>query len=266
MRSFARRPVVWLSGVVAAAVSIALTNAMVPWIGAIVDPVFERGPAISVVSVATVRSDTFGRSVIFSRQKMFSEAEIAQLNNASDPVAWLEGRGGVTPDPLIIRLVLVGKRTEPVRILDMKTISTCSDPLDGTLFENPPAGSDESVAINFDLDRTDPEATYTDDKGRERSYFPSRTISLAQNEQQVLQIVVSTSKHFCKFRLRLSFLEGSDTNTMEIPRHANKAFKVTAYVPKSKFETIYLGGVLCPSGYSKADGSYLTGEAMTCEG
>jgi len=218
----------------------------------------ERGPAITIAKSETYRSDMYGNSVVFpSPPKKFTEAQITRLGRmeGQEGVAWLEDRGGASPYVVQIQLVIVGNRTQPVRIMNVKTKSECTDPHDGILFHNPPAGADDSEIINFDLDKADPEAKFIDPRdGKEQPYFPARTISLTKGEQQVLLVHAKTDKHFCQFRLQLTVLDGSDTSTIEVPKSDRDAFKVSAELPGTKYKTVYLGGVAteCGTGFVKA--------------
>ena len=56
-RSLARKPVVWLTGVVVAALGVTLTNAIVPTFNSLLDPILQRGPAVRVVDASTFRSE-----------------------------------------------------------------------------------------------------------------------------------------------------------------------------------------------------------------
>lgn len=261
-QSFLRRPVAWLGGVVAGAIALVLGNALVTQLSPIVS---DHGPAITIVKSSTYRSDKYGNSVVFPSSATFSKAQIAELNRQDDPVAWLEGRGGAPPNVVQIQLVIVGNRTQPVRVMDVQTKSECTDPLDGFLFANPPAGADESEEINFDLDKADPEATFIDRQGKAQSYFPAKTISLSKGEQEVLLVHAETDKHFCRFRLQLTVLDGSDTSTIEVPKRDRGAFKVSAELPGKRYKTVYLGGVAsadCGGDYMKAvdkSGEYASG-------
>ena len=91
--------------------------------------------------------------MVFPRSAAFTDADLAELNAQADPTAWLENHGGVAPDTVFVQLVLAGNRKEAVRIIDLRPLATCAPPLDGVLFEDPPAGSDESIRIDFDLDQ-----------------------------------------------------------------------------------------------------------------
>lgn len=258
-RAFVRKPVVWLSGVVVAAAGVALTNALVPTFNSILDPITQRGPAVEVLDASTFRSET-GESVVFARGTAFSDADLAELNAQTDTAAWLEARGGVAPGTVFTQLVLAGNRQDPVRIIDMVPQATCTEPLDGVLFEDPPAGSDESIRIDFDLDAPGaPGTTHAADGTTGGAFFPARTISLGQGEQQVLIATASTKRQSCEVRFALTVLDGSDRSTVLVPTEDQPAFRVTAALPEPAYEAVYLGGVICTGGFVKASQEYLAG-------
>ena len=258
-RSLARKPVLWFTGIVVAALGVTLTNSLVPAFNRILGPVLERGPAVQVLDATTFRSEA-GESVVLPRGTTFTAADLTELNAQSDTAAWLEARGGSAPGTVFVQLVLAGNRKEPVRIVDLTPVATCSKPLDGLLFEDPPAGSDESVRIDFDLDaRGSAGLTHNADGSVGGAFFPGHTISLAQGEQQVLIATATTKKQSCEVRFAMTVLDGGERTTIEVPAADQPGFRVTAPLPESAYQGVYLGGVICLDGFVKASKEYLAG-------
>lgn len=258
-RSLARKPVVWLTGVVVAALGVTLTNAIVPTFNNLLDPILQRGPAVQVLDASTFRSE-LGESVVFPRSTVFTDGDLAELNAQADPTAWLESRGGVAPDTVFVQLVLAGNRKEAVRIIDLRPVVTCAAPLDGVLFEDPPAGSDESIRIDFDLDQQGARGTAHEADGTTGSpFFPAHTVSLTSGEQQVLIATASTKKQSCTVRFALTVLDGDERSEIEVPAADQPGFRVTARLPDPAYEAVYLGGVICTGGFVRASRDYLAG-------
>jgi hypothetical protein len=254
-----RKPIVWLTGIVVAALGATLTNALVPTFNNLLDPILQQGPAIEVLDASTFRSE-LGESVVFARGTSFAATDLAELNAQADPTAWLESRGGVAPGTVFVQLVLAGNRKNPVRIIDMSPIAVCQEPLDGLLFEDPPAGNDESIRIDFDLDARGAAGTAHEADGTTGApFFPGHTISLGPGEQQVLIATASTKKHSCEVRFALTVLDGSTRSTVQVPAADQPGFAVTAALPEDAYQAVYLGGVICLDGFVKASKEYLAG-------
>lgn len=257
-RSLARRPIVWLTGIVVAALGATLTNALVPTFNRLLDPIVQHGPAVEVLDASAFHSDEVGDSVVFPASTSFGKDDLATLNDQSDPTAWLEARGGVPVGTVLAQFVLAGNRKDPVRIIDMVPAATCTTPLAGALFKDPPAGSDDSVRIDFDLDGGGA-GTYRGSDGRPTAFFPARTISLAQGEQQVLIATASTARQSCEVRFRLTVLADGEREEIEIPAHDQPGYRVSAKLPEKAYDAVYLGGVVCPDGFVKASKEYVAG-------
>ncbi|HEY5978703.1 MAG TPA: hypothetical protein VIT41_03625 [Microlunatus sp.] len=257
--ALARKPLVWLTGVVVAALGVTLTNAIAPTFDTLLDPILQRGPAVELLDATSFRSE-LGESVVFPRSTVFTDADLAELNAQPDPTAWLENRGGVAPGTVFVQLVLAGNRKEPVRIVDLQPVATCAAPLDGVLFEDPPAGSDESIRIDFDLDRPGTKGTAHETDGTTGApFFPAHTISLASGEQQVLIVTASTTTQSCTVRFALTVLDGGERRQIEVPSADQPGFRVTARMPDPAYQAVYLGGVICLDGFVRASQEYLAG-------
>lgn len=256
--SWVRKPVVWAGGVVVAALGVALTNAVLPFFESILDPLTESGDAVRVLDAATYRSDQQGFSVVFPAGTSFSAADLAELNEQADPTTWLEARGGSAPSRVLVQLVLAGNRKEPVRIIDMEPVATCTAPLSGPYFEDPPAGGEDSIRIDFDLDRPRTPGMHDDGSGESGPFFPAHTISLAQDEQQVLIATASTERQSCDVRFRLTVLDGDERAEVQIPAAGEEPYRVSAQLPLSEYETVYVGGVICPE-FVQASREYVEG-------
>jgi hypothetical protein len=232
---------------------------LIPTFNNLLDPILQRGPAIEVLDAATFRSDEIGGSVVFAAGTPFTDADLVTLNEQSDPTAWLEDRGGVPVGTVFVQMVLAGNRKDAVRIIDLAPVAACSAPLAGALFKDPPAGSDASVRIDFDLD-SGSAGTYRDADGRPAAFFPAQTISLAQGEQQVLIATATTARQSCEVRFRLTVLADGEREEIAVPAADQPGYRVSAKLPDTAYDAVYLGGVICSGGFVKASQEYLAGD------
>lgn len=259
-RSWLRRPIVWLGGIVVAALGIAITNALVPAFSSFIGSFTEQGPPIDILDATPFRSDEAGGSMVFASGATFTGDDLAELNAADDPFAWFVERGGVPLETAFVRLVLEGNRSNAVRIVDADVDPDCSAPLDGTIFLDPPAGADQSIRLDFDLDAPDSAPTYRAEDGSTAQFFPAQTISLANGEQVTLVVTASTQEQYCTFGVVLSVLEGDRTTEVRIPEAGARPFAVTARLDDVAYDEVYLGGVICSNGFVRAGDAYFSGD------
>ena len=268
IRSWVKKPVVWLGGIVVAALGIAITNALVPWFSGLIDQVGERGEVVTVVAAEPYQSDEAGGTVAFPAGVEFDDAELAQVNAASDRFTLLLGQGASPVGRAYVSILLEGNRSDTVRIVDAEVERECTEPLDGSLFLDPPGGAEEAIRLDFDLDADDPIATATGSDGRPAQFFPAQTISLAEDEQVALVVTAGTDEQSCDFRVRFTVLHGGDETTVVVPDVAEPPFRVTAPVSEAEYETVFLGGVACGVGeFVRASEEYFaTGVEPACQG
>lgn len=266
-----RKPFAWLGGLLVTALGAVLISFFTDLFDGIVPDPPQAGDPVTVSGVETYRSDMVGGSVAFAADDTpFDEGTLADLNDSQEPTAWLEERGGSAVGSVFIQMVLTGNRTETVRILDIGVIHTCGEPLDGMLFLSPPAGGEDSIKIYFDLDSAQPRAMVTENPWDPEippvPYFPDRTISLADGEQQVVLVQADTRRQSCSFTLDLQVLDSGETKKQLVHAPGNSEFKVTANIPETEYEEVYLGGVICPS-WVKANEAYFAEDYLrACDG
>lgn len=253
-----------------AAVATVAGAALLSFVHHAVILVRQTGLPVRVSFAKEYRSKRDGESVVFPRGTAFTTGDLGKLRaqaQGGKATEWLEGRGGVAPDSVYLELSVSGNRDAGVRIVDVRIKPDCTRPLDGLLFLSPPAGSDDSVRLHFDLDDSTPVATV---EGREsvpaKAWFPARTISLKKNEEQVILVSASTKKRSCSFFLNLVVREGGKESVQMVGRSDGSPFMVTARVPDRKYGAVYLGGVVCP-GWKKANAAYFRGDYLhMCDG
>ncbi len=222
----------------------------------------QHGLPVVVASERLLRNAAYqGNSFVFSQPLNLSPTQVhainewtlgLQLAGLDNYYTWARAHQGIDPNATIIQLVLAGNRNQPVRILGMQPVGECRAPLAGTLLYSPPAGQDSSVSIGFNLDKPDPAAqVYSQTTGFGADYFASKTVSLRYQEQQVFQVVATTAKHYCEFRLQLTVLAGGKTSTETIGNGVHP-FEVTSILPSRSITSLgsyrqaYIGGVASP--------------------
>lgn len=265
-RPWWKRRLVWVGSVLAAVLTATLVNVLTGQAQKAIDVATaprSSGPPVKVASVSVERSDEQGDTYVLPNKVELSIEELRSLNQArtaSDPVRydnWFRSRGGADPGLSIVKAVLEGNRTHPVRITGMRPIKRCQAPLLGTIFDSPPAGADASIAIGFDLDSTRPIAQVITDSGEwQGDYFAKYTVSLKPGEQQTFQIKSKTVRQYCEYTLELTVIDEGKTVTQVLDNN-REPFRVTALspevdsgsgIPYRRYQAAYIGGVISPNG------------------
>jgi hypothetical protein len=260
-RSWLMRPAVWvgtLSTAIISGVAITLASNYASHAVEKSSSPNTTGQPVKVLSESLARNVAFqGSTFIFRNPINFTVAQLGHINslmagnNIGRPgryYSWARARGGVDPGSVIVQLVLAGNRDNVVRILNLRPVGQCADPLRGTLLYSPPAAQNLSVSIGLNLDQEDPVAQkLTGDSKFGQDYFSSKTVSLKYGEQQVFRIVAVTSKHYCQFRLNFTVLDGPRT-IHETVGNGSQPFRVTALdmgdgTSVAAYKRVYVGGV-----------------------
>jgi hypothetical protein len=176
----------------------------------------------------------------------------------------VQALGGADVDNLSIQLVVTGNSTQGVRILDIRPVNLQrTKPLDGTLFNIPSQAGNATLRMMFDLDEPVPIARTADrsppwptkeqgdgvqcaptadtcpswfddaDSGLAvypgGRFFDNETISLADHEQQVLNIRTEVEKSFATFDLEIDYIVGGASGDIQkrIVSDHGKPFRVT---------------------------------------
>ncbi|TMR42408.1 hypothetical protein [Actinomadura geliboluensis] len=195
---------------------------------------------------------------VFRQPMQLTDAELSALNQmhkqSATPTdaeeAWFRRNGGVDPNVSIIKLVLRGNRSDPVRVVDMTALAQCTEPLTGTLFLDPTAGAEESTRVEFDLDTPSPHAKFvTDDGTMQGDYFRENSISLKRGETIALEIAARTVRHYCSFTLKMDVVADSKTSSVHIGDQ-RRPYVVSAVNPDPKaYKELYIAGLADPPDY-----------------
>jgi hypothetical protein len=205
------------------------------------------GPPVLIDSVSQ-DPDQQSFSYVLPQRLILSGAQLQSLNRLSpnDPAysAWFTSRGGVQPEPAVLKLVVEGNRAHPVLIIDMGITDTCTSPPSGTYFANGSnGGSVDSLAVVFDLDLAHPVPGNGQLVG---SYFSSHSVSLGQGEQEVFKVVVDSTR-YCRYQITLTVVDGTKTETEVVSDHG-QPFKVSGLLAPGQYQALYVGGGLGTTG------------------
>ena len=129
-------------------------------------------------------------------------------------------------------------------------------PSDWTLFYAPAQGRGSSIRLQFDLDQADRKPTYKSNQMR-FSLFSRNTISLKNNEQEILQIDAGTESS-CAALLELTILKGNERKKRTIYNSGGRPFKVSAFANFSVYDEIYFWGQLCKVNWVNGGCDHLT--------
>jgi hypothetical protein len=267
-RTWGKATVAWVGGLLTAIVTGVAVALSVHFSDHVVDvkrPAAQNGPPITIqhVSAAPIAGDTFA----FPEPLNLPHAQLEAFDNTANgympgwvgknqdyPWAW--EHGGAAVDGIAIKLDVRGNRNSPVRIESMQLAEQCRDPLKGTLFYSPSAGGGAVMQMLFNLDKVHPIAQLPTNSGAQfgKPYFLLQTITLASDEQQQIQLVASTQKHYCEFRIDMAVLDGTNI-VHEMINNGKRPFRVTASIMELDpllneriikyrvYQRLYVGGV-----------------------
>jgi hypothetical protein len=110
-----------------------------------------------------------------------------------------------------VKLVVVGNRPYPVRIIYMHVDEKCTQPLRGTYFLNSPAGGPGgNLDFSFNLDSPVPTPQLQYVRG---DYFKTHTVILRKGESATFEIGSWTARHYCSYTLQMSVVDDNKAVT-----------------------------------------------------
>jgi hypothetical protein len=248
-----KKPVIWFSGIVVAALGIAITNVLVPRFGEGLNWITQEGDAVIVNDIHVHQNG--GTYMAFPSNVHISDDEATEVGTGPDQWPWFTSRGAVRVGHESIRLTVTGNRQKGVRIMDLTPVKECHAPLNGAYFESPSAGGSTSLALFMDLDDPQPQAMDKPSKiyggsileEKPRAYFESNTVSLSKDEQFVFVLNVRVDESFCSFEIEMSILEDNAVHKQRI-NNDGQPFSLTAQLSRSSWEHAYVGGITCKTG------------------
>ncbi|MEV0348349.1 hypothetical protein AB0H88_21460 [Nonomuraea sp. NPDC050680] len=249
-----RKPLVWLAGITAAALTAAITTIVTDTAKKVIGSdantttpsVYVSASASSSPKKPVAASDPVWIKPVAIERKVsgdyswaipnridFSKKDLKEITTqlfGEQSDTYMPKIGGVWTRGLSLKIVAEGRRESPVRILDMQVEKKCV-PLQGTAFIALEQGGDPSIGIGFNLDMAKPSAQIVDEQLKEKDrwrgrYFDENSVSLKQGEQSVFQVAAVVSKYYCEFRLVLVVLDG-DKTVRQVVDNNGSPFKVS---------------------------------------
>ncbi|MDN3359025.1 hypothetical protein [Actinomadura sp. DC4] len=204
-----------------------------------VSPSRTAEPPLLIVKATADTSEDAGGTWAAAGKIRLTKAAIAQwqkemaTEGGTDGYSrFILGLGAVTAHGMVIDLKMSTLTSQQVRLERVRMAKTCTDPLSGTLFFNPPAGGPGRPGeIGFDLDQQVPiaqevrlENDFPEFTGRD--FFRTHIQYFTKNDGYVYHVIVHTRKHYCTFRLLLDVTGDYRSETITVDDHG-EPFRVT---------------------------------------
>ncbi|MEV0223799.1 hypothetical protein [Streptomyces sp. NPDC050704] len=195
------------------------------------------GPDFSV-STDTMLLDDEGTSMV-TRGDYRPSREVLRFMSRPGAAATEEfgdvirSNGGVKVQDVTLRITLTGHRNQGINILDIRPhIVKREAPWSGTYFRSPSEAGSPTMSMMFDMDRPFPVAREVEFNGGEspvpgKPFFSQRTITLRDNEQQVVLVRVTTARYYVAFKLDVTYMLGHEEKKTVIDDDG-KPFQVSA--------------------------------------
>ena len=170
-----------------------------------------------------------------------------KISEPEDYSRWMREHGAVDGEYLDTEITLIGNHPDGVRLMEMRPIVNCSQPLTGTLFYAPNAGESGIVGLGIDLDDPYPTGRIIKPDGTlGDEYFKAKKYDLKLGEKVTLNIHATTQEHYCEYRLQFEFIAG-DKTLKRVIDHKGQPFRVTGLLGEpggnDEYEIEYAGGV-----------------------
>jgi hypothetical protein len=176
------------------------------------------------------------------RPLVLSRSELDQLNGlitGSGYDGWFRERGALDVGTSVVKILVQGNRSSPVQVVNMSAVKHCTLPAGGTLFENSPTGGAVDVlgmALNIDTANPIPQNGLM-----AGNWFNAHTVSLGLGETQTLVVVVNSYTFSCSYKLTMTVVAGSRTQTVVISNQG-KPFQIAGSLPLCRYKDLYIGG------------------------
>jgi hypothetical protein len=227
-----RKAAIWLAGLVVTAAGVIITSAIqnateqvvdVPAIKDAVRPGSDIRVRTAIVFTDHSRLRVMPGEFVLDPK---AAAGLSQPGSAASPVYGSIVRQGIDYRMMKLRLLLEGRRAEEVRIIDIvPEVIERKDPTQGTFFDVPPQGVDDDINLDLDLDSPNL-VLLTAGSNPGPPFFESKTISLKDREQVVLQIHVVAQMYYYSYRFKIIYFIGGEKRE-QIVSNGNMPFEIT---------------------------------------
>jgi hypothetical protein len=248
-----QNPLAWIIAVFAVLMAAVFLSG---WLESMLtSPVATKVDPGEPVAVAVGAPEQTWGDVSLPPEVQLSADELEQLGrmNVPDQAAWLEERGGIIAGNRRFLLTLRGNRPEPVQVTGIRDASKCSTPRRGTLMRLIPAGGGAvpSVELGISVGEAGSGAWFSDQAGRQHPYFPGRTITLRQGQEEQLMVELSPSRQgqVCQPSLEMTVLADGRGQLQRIPAEGKlvPVMRPEDDDAERRYAAVYLGGRLCPA-------------------
>jgi len=252
----ARRPVVWLVGVVLVGVGAQLQNTIQAYVQAALSTVgvTEPGPPIEILDV----SQATGAG--FDLPHGVNDQDLTTWDRSYEPTTeWLRARGAVPVDLARWEITLVGRRTEAVAVTDMKPVLTggrCTPAIGGALIEGLPGGGPSGIiTLQTAIDSPRPVLETYSGGNELQPFFAHNNLSLPAGEKNTLAVTATTAGPYCRWTIELEYLAEGGRQTMTITAPGGNPFEVTGNADPSRYKSVFLAPQRgCSSPYLRVSG------------
>ncbi|WP_140416339.1 hypothetical protein [Arthrobacter globiformis] len=247
------KPFVWAGTIILAALATALTSWLQPRFTGAIDAITESGDPISITYALKPATTLYDVSLPAGRP--LSDADIEHLNRMkpNDQVQWLEKNGGTPLGARTLTVTLKGNRTHLVRVTDIRPVSECTEPSRGSLMLTGlgRGATQQSLVLYLNVgDPTKGAEYYSPETGEKVPFFPQKTITLTNGEEEylVINLVPSNGEH-CHVQVEFAVTDGNKEVRRRVPHEgpisimpASEAMDVSA---AEQYPKTYLGADFC---------------------
>lgn len=249
-----RRPVVWLAGVLGAAVTAAAiafgTGAGKALWSSATAPSGLHGPPVRLEAVSPLEFYDY-KSYVLPEKLVLTAGQLAAMNtdvgiSAAGYVNWFRRQGGVPAVDGVIAVTIVSNSNVPVTIKEIDVVKRCQAPLHGTLFNYVlGAGAFTVPEITFNLSQLVAIGQYGPPAGPIGKYpaaggnfFAKKVVTVGPHERpQTLNLFVQ-SRGYCQFTFLMKVATPKGVVTENIS-NGGRPFRITGETNSAVFGAVY---------------------------
>jgi hypothetical protein len=176
--------------------------------------------------------------------------------NYEQVYSWATARGAVDVGESHLRLLLENKGPDRVTIRSVNAkVVTRSAPIAVTDVISPSAGTNDLVALGFDLDSGDLVAAQPEKLGEGRNtdtsdmpFFSTKNVTLDPGESSDIKITTRTTECHCLYKFEVVLVKPDSTTTMEIGDMNGRPLEITGRA--QSYDNTYENGQLGCMKYS----------------
>jgi hypothetical protein len=163
---------------------------------------------------------------------------------------WAKTRGAVDVEESHLRLLLQNNGPDMVTIRSINAqVTSRMNPIDTTVVVSPSAGTNDLVALGFNLDDGDlvsaqPEIS-AESSAADRSnlpFFSTKNVTLDSGETTDIKITARTAHCHCLYKFQVVVVKPDSTTTLDIGDANGRPLSITALAPQ--YQNSYENGQL----------------------